>query len=340
MSENLPVKHVASPMMSIEGIKYRGKTLSYKLKPFGRFVYNALKHCLTLLGKHIRKTASYYWNKISRIMSPYIPTWQVSFIFSWLLILLFLIFIMPIIGLHHPLQQYLHYENLLPSFGGNNSFILGTDGLGRDRFSRLIYGMQYSLLISFGAMFGAIIIGCFLGIIAGLYRGMIAKFLNLFYHAIAIIPALFIIMLWAAKTHSYLIIISIIILIEWRRFFQIMYHYIIIQTDKPYITYARLFHPARKWVIFKREIFPNCKAILFKSCFVSLNVALTLEVMAGFFSPARTNDTVRWGHLFLEHVMINQEVSWLILSPFILLLLTLLAFWQLGNLYAKKLKHG
>lgn len=81
----------------------------------------------------------------------------------------------PYISPHDPLEQNLSYRLKPPSWlpGGMNTYWLGTDQLGRDILSRIIYGARISLLVGFTAVLISGVVGVFLGLICGYYGGLL-----------------------------------------------------------------------------------------------------------------------------------------------------------------------
>ncbi|MCH9853073.1 MAG: hypothetical protein K0U45_06170 [Alphaproteobacteria bacterium] len=287
-------------------------------------------------------------NKITTSDSFHLMNWQNIFTILWALFLVILLFIMPIIDLHNPLQEYLYQQNLKPHLinEGHASFLLGTDTLGRDRFARLIYGMQYSLMIAMIATISAFIIGSILGVIAGLSYRFIGKILDYCHNIIAILPMIILVMAWAVtKNITMISVIAAIIFVEWHRYYSVIRSSIKAQYHMPYVTYARLFSGDNKWQLVYHEMFPNCKAALYRSFFSGLNVALLLEIMIGFLLPASQisasqGNILRWGQLLQESLTIAPEYYWLAMLPFMLLFFTMIMVRQLGKICEQRWRHG
>src|SRR4051812_39497606 len=93
-----------------------------------------------------------------------------------LLVLLVLVAVFaPLIATHDPVEQYKQYFLLPPSWapGGRPEFLLGTDPVGRDMLSRLIYGSRFSLLIGVIVVTLSVVGGVALGLVAGYFRGWV-----------------------------------------------------------------------------------------------------------------------------------------------------------------------
>src|SRR5882757_4503904 len=101
-------------------------------------------------------------------------SWRLILAGGWLAILVICAVFAPLVAPHDPLAQDLMLARDPPSWlpGSESGYLLGTDGLGRDVLSRIIYGSRIALTVAFIAAPGACIIGSILGMLAGYYRGI------------------------------------------------------------------------------------------------------------------------------------------------------------------------
>ncbi len=286
----------------------------------------------------------YGLRKITNNGNSHLINWKNIFAILWGLFLFLLLILMPLIDLHDPLLQYPFHKNLAPSLinQGHESFLLGTDALGRDRLSGLIHAMQYSLMIAIIATIIAFIIGSILGVIAGLNRRFIGKILDYCHNVIAILPMIILFMAWAVTQNATMFaVIAAIVFVEWHRYYAVIRNAIKAQIDMPYVVYARLFSGDNQWQMVYHEMFPNCKAALYRSFFSGFNVALLLEIMVGFLLPASEQaNMLSWGQLMQISLTINAEYYWLASLPFIMLLLTMMMVRQLGKICEQRWLHG
>src|SRR3954469_16261237 len=91
------------------------------------------------------------------------------------MLLLFVAIFAPLVAPHDPMQQH-PAARLAPPFfmdGWRPGYVLGTDAIGRDLLSRLIYGLRVSLLVSFSAVILSIIVGVLIGLFAGYFGGLL-----------------------------------------------------------------------------------------------------------------------------------------------------------------------
>ncbi len=291
------------------------------------------------------------FNLITKSNSNPLINWQNIFTILWMIFLLILLFIMPLLDLHDPLLQYPNQQNLTPYLinAGHESFVLGTDELGRDRFARLIHSMQYSMMIALIATIIAFVIGSILGVIAGLNSRFIGKILDYCHNIIAILPMIILFMAWVITKNATMIsIICAIVFVEWHRYYAVIRNAIKAQIDMPYVVYGRLFSGDNQWQLVYHEMFPNCKGALYRAFFSGLNVALLLEIMVGFLLPLSTlsgqedvlSNILSWGRILQTSLTIDTAYYWLAILPFMLLLLTMIMVRQLGKICEQRWCHG
>ncbi|MCH9845023.1 MAG: ABC transporter permease [Alphaproteobacteria bacterium] len=285
--------------------------------------------------------------KITKSDGNHLINWQTIFTILWALFLVILLVIIPLIDLHDPLLQYPYQQNLAPHLinNGHESFLLGTDELGRDRLSRLIHAMRYSLMIASIATIIAFIIGSILGVIAGLNSRFIGKILDYCHNIIAILPMVILVIAWAVTKNATMVsVIAAIVFVEWHRYYAVIRNTITEQINMPYVVYGRLFSGDNQWQLVYHEMFPNCKAALYRAFFSGLNVALLLEIMVGFLLPLSTlsgqEGVLSWGKLLQENLAISTDYYWLATLPFIMLLLTMIMVRQLGKICEQRWRHG
>jgi peptide/nickel transport system permease protein len=119
--------------------------------------------------------------------------WQLRMgVFGFMLVLLLVISAVfaPLVATHDPLEQDILARLTPPSFlaGGEEQYLLGTDQLGRDLYSRIIYGARISLTIGLSAVFLSMIIGVLLGLVAGYFGGKIDAVIDFSVNAMLAFP--------------------------------------------------------------------------------------------------------------------------------------------------------
>ncbi len=266
--------------------------------------------------------------------------------FSWLMVLLCITILLPLLGLHHPLTEYANYQNLLPDLSREDTqsiFILGTDRLGRDVLARICYGMQNSLVIALLGTIGAYFIGIILSFCHLLYGAMLKNTILSIARFLSILPIILILLLAALWFDSGqeppIYNLSIILALTlWVPFFNNIGEAINRHIKMPYSEYARLYY-ASQYAFLRHEILPNCKATISRCFFSCLAFALSLQIMLSFFLSRADSQQLDWGSLLAEGMMMNIDNWWVMILPFIALLLTLLALWYLGKIWVRRYQH-
>jgi peptide/nickel transport system permease protein len=119
--------------------------------------------------------------------------WQLRMgVFGFLLVLLLIgsAIFAPVVATHDPLEQDIISRLTPPSFleGGDSTYLLGTDQLGRDLFSRIVYGARISLMIGLSAVLVSMVIGVLLGLAAGYFGGKVDAVVDFLVNAMLAFP--------------------------------------------------------------------------------------------------------------------------------------------------------
>ncbi len=119
--------------------------------------------------------------------------WQLRMGVFGLVLVLLLIFcavFAPFVATHDPLEQDILSRLTPPSFleGGESTYLLGTDQLGRDLFSRIVYGARISLMIGLSAVLVSMVIGVLLGLVAGYFGGVVDATIDFMVNAMLAFP--------------------------------------------------------------------------------------------------------------------------------------------------------
>src|SRR5882672_1150569 len=144
---------------------------------------------------------------------------------SWLAVVAISAICAPLLAPHDPLAQDLMLGRLPPTWlaGSEPGYYLGTDGLGRDVLSRVIYGSRIALSVALIAAPAACIIGSVLGLLAGYYRGwldqVVSRIVDIW---MAFPPVLFAILLVAVIGTGLSSVILAIAIIDWTRFCRVI----------------------------------------------------------------------------------------------------------------------
>jgi len=260
-------------------------------------------------------------------------SWRLVLSGGWLGIIVFAALVAPLIAPHNPLAQDLLLQRLPPAWMGGSEpgYLLGTDGLGRDVLSRLIYGSRIALTVAFVAAPIACIIGSVLGLFAGFFGGWIDQVVSRIVDIwMAFPPVLFAILLVAVIGTGLHSVILAIIVIDWIRFCRVVRAETLVQRRMDYVDSARIvgFSP---FAILAKEVLPNVLPAIAALLSLEMGIAVIVEAILSFVSLSVSTDDPTWGGMIAEGRTIIYFAWWVLVFPLIVLFLTVLAFGQFGE---------
>ena len=252
---------------------------------------------------------------------------------GFILLLVVLAIFAPFIAPKDPLEQDLMSGTLPPAWldGSDPGFLLGTDDLGRDVLSRVIYGSRIALIVAFVAAGLAALIGTLLGLVAGWYGGWIDKAISRLVDIwMAFPPVLLSILLVAVFGSGVHSVIAAIVIIDWTRFCRVVRSETQAQAQMDYVTAARTIGFSRARILFS-EILPNVAPVLIALVSLEMGIAVIVEAILSFVGLSVSSDTPTWGGMIAEGRQMIYEGWWVLVAPLIALFATVLAFNQLGD---------
>ena len=252
---------------------------------------------------------------------------------GFILILIILAVFAPYIAPKDPLEQDLMSGTLPPVWvnGSDPGFLLGTDDLGRDVLSRVIFSTRIALTVAFVAAGLAAFIGTLLGLLAGWYGGWIDKVISRLVDIwMAFPPVLLSILLVAVFGSGVHSVIAAIVIIDWTRFCRVVRSETQAQAHMDYVTAAHTIGFSRARILFS-EILPNVMPVLIALVSLEMGIAVIVEAILSFVGLSVSSDTPTWGGMIAEGRQIIYEGWWVLLVPLIALFATVLAFNQLGD---------
>lgn len=260
-------------------------------------------------------------------------SWRLILAGSWLLIVALAAIFAPLISPHNPLAQDLLLTRLPPTWlpGSEPGYYLGTDGLGRDVLSRLIYGSRIALTVAFIAAPLACIIGSVLGLLAGYYRGILDQTVSRIVDIwMAFPPVLFSILLVAVLGTGLHSVIIAIVAIDWIRFCRVVRAETLSQTRMDYVDSARIAGFSQVSTLL-REVLPNVLPAIVALLSLEMGIAVIVEAILSFVNLSISTDDPTWGGMIAEGRTIIHFAWWVLVFPLIVLFLTVLAFGQFGE---------
>ena len=235
----------------------------------------------------------------------------------------------PLLAPFDPLEQDLMAATAAP--GVEPGHWLGTDSLGRDVLSRLIYGTRIALTVAFVAAALACLLGTTLGLLAGYYRGwvdaVVSRLVDIW---MAFPPVLLSILLVAVMGAGLTSVIVAIVVIDWTRFARVVRAETQQQARLEYAEAASALGMGRGAILW-REVLPNVLPVVLVLLSLEMGIAVIVEAILSFVGLSVSTDTPTWGGMIAEGRQIIYQAWWVLVFPLGALFLTVLAFNQLGD---------
>jgi peptide/nickel transport system permease protein len=238
----------------------------------------------------------------------------------------------PYLAPHDPNLGYLEG---LSDLGGpvppNSQFLLGTDGLGRDVLSRLIWGARVSLLVGVVGNGLAVIIALLLGATAAFLGGWAEMIIMRFTDVMMAFPTLLLAMALSAILRPGIdILIVIIAVVYWVYLARIVHGRVLSIKEEDFIMAARSIG-GTQWRILARHILPHLvsEAVVYATLGVASTVLM--EASLSYLGLGIRLPTASWGGMISEGQTYYRSAPWLMLAPGFMLMLTVLGFNLMGD---------
>jgi peptide/nickel transport system permease protein len=226
--------------------------------------------------------------------------------------------------------------------GPSSEHPFGVDRLGRDVFSRTIYGARVSLEVAFIATGIAVVIGVTIGLFAGFFRGWVDTLLSRLTDVVLAFPILLLGLGLAAACSGaegcmggliepgLPVVIMVIAIINWTYIARIVRGQVLSLREKEFVESARSLGASNLRII-TREVLPNLLAplIVYSSLLIPANILL--EAALSFLGVGVSGGTPSWGGMISEATSLFPEAWWFMLFPGLALLFTVLAFNLVGD---------
>jgi peptide/nickel transport system permease protein len=238
----------------------------------------------------------------------------------------------PLIAPHDPTVQYFDGLTLegAPLPPGEN-FLLGTDLLGRDLLSRLLYGARTSLIIGVVANGAAVAVGTLLGVVAGYVQGWVGAAIMRFTDLMMAFPALLLaIALAAIFTPSLWIVAMVIALVNWVQIARVIYTETTSLAAREYIEAARALGAAWPRILFL-HILPHLIPTVLVWATLGIATTVLLEATLSFLGIGVQPPTPSWGGIIFESQSYFLSAPWLVFFPGIAIMALALAFNLVGD---------
>ncbi|WP_244530652.1 ABC transporter permease subunit [Salaquimonas pukyongi] len=239
----------------------------------------------------------------------------------------------PLIAPHSPTLQN-RGALLLPPFwqeGGSTSYPLGTDAVGRDMLSRLIYGARFSLFIGLVVVTLSVSVGVFVGLVAGFFRGWVDTAIMRLMDVILAFPSLLLALVLVAILGPGLMnaMIAIALILQ-PHFVRLTRAAVLSEREREYVIASRVAGAGIARLMFI-TILPNCLAPLIVQATLSFSTAILDAAALGFLGMGAQPPTPEWGTMLAEAREFILRAWWVVTFPGLAILTTVLAINLMGD---------
>jgi dipeptide transport system permease protein len=215
--------------------------------------------------------------------------------------------------------------------GGSWVYPLGTDAIGRDMLSRLIWGARLSLLIGISVVTMTIIAGTALGLVAGFFRGtveiVIMRIMDIILTLPSLLLAIVVVAILGPGIINAMLAISVVALPYYVRVTRAA---VISEVSRDYVTAAKVSGASRLRLMFK-EVLPNCSAPLIVQASLGISSAILDAAALGFLGLGAQPPSAEWGTMLADAREFILRAWWVVTLPGLMILVTVLAFNLLGD---------
>ena len=234
---------------------------------------------------------------------------------------------------HGPAAQFRDHL-LQPPFwmaGGSTDFLLGTDAVGRDILSRIIYGARYSLMIGLIVVTLSLSVGILLGLVAGFFRGwtenMIMRLMDIVLALPSLLLAIVIVAILGPGLVNAMIAVAIVYVPHYTRLTRAS---VITERSKDYVTASRVTGARLPRLMFA-TVLPNCMAPLIVQATLGFSNAILDAAALGFLGLGAQPPTPEWGTMLADAREFVLRAWWVVTFPGLAILITVLAFNLMGD---------
>jgi dipeptide transport system permease protein len=239
----------------------------------------------------------------------------------------------PLIAPHGPAEQYRDFLLTPPAWedGGTWRFPFGTDAVGRDMLSRLIFGARFSLAIGFVVVTLALVSGVILGLLAGYFRGIVDVVIMRLMDIILAFPSLLLALVLVAILGPGLInaMIAIAVVLQ-PHFARLTRAAVMAEKNREYVISARVAGASHVRLMLV-TILPNCLAPLIVQATLSFSNAILEAAALGFLGMGAQPPTPEWGTMLAEAREFILSAWWVVTLPGLAILVTVLAINLMGD---------
>ena len=219
----------------------------------------------------------------------------------------------------------------------SNEHILGTDEVGRDIFSRIVYGARSSVCVGLGTALLSALIGVPLGLISGYFGGTLDNIIMRIMDAFQSFPSILLaILLSTVLDTSVLSLILTISAVSFPRFAKLVRANVLVVKKQDYVAAAKVAGAGNSYIMF-RTILPNCMSVIVIQFAMLTATAILIEAGMSFLGLGLEPPAPAWGSmLYSANRYVSSSVSY-VLSPTLTIFLVVLSINLLGDALRDKL---
>ncbi|SDR61219.1 peptide/nickel transport system permease protein [Rhizobiales bacterium GAS113] len=239
----------------------------------------------------------------------------------------------PFLAPHDPEEQNLIATLVPPSWSaaGDATYLLGTDSLGRDVLSRLLYGARVAMTVAVLASLGAMLMGATLAHLGGYFGGkvdwLIGRAVDVWMSFPPVVLSLVLMTGLGAGVRS---VILAIVLVDWTRFCRVLRAEVLVTTRQDYVAAARLVGFSH-WRTLTREILPATLPLLITLVSIEMGIAVIVEAVLSFVGMSVGANQSAWGQMIADARQSIYESAWNLVLPMLAIFITVLGFNLLGD---------
>ncbi|AYD04027.1 ABC transporter permease [Neorhizobium sp. NCHU2750] len=257
-------------------------------------------------------------------------------LFGFLLVLVFIAgaALAPYLGLPSPTRSSLTARMVAPTWTGllsPGAHPLGTDELGRDVLSRILFGSRTTLLIAAGAVILGGAVGTLLGIVAGYYRGIVDRILMRIVDIQLALPLMLLALLVvAAVGASGQNLVVVLALTSWLRYARIIRGQVLTLREREFILSAHAIG-AGTWRIMIKHLLPNVMTPVLVIATLELARIIIMDAALSFLGLGVQPPSPSWGRMLADGRVYITTAWWIVTFPGLAILLTVLSVNLLGD---------
>ena len=239
----------------------------------------------------------------------------------------------PLFAPHDPVEQDLMLQYVPPFWDekAEPGYPLGTDNLGRDILSRLIYGARVALFVAVTAAAAAGLLGTVLGLLAGYVGGwvdtVISRLVDIWMAFPAVLLSIVLVAVMGTGLHSVIIAIAVI---DWTRFCRVVRAETMMQKRQDYVASAVTIGLGRLRIL-RWEILPNVLPLLIVLFTLEMGIAVIVEAILSYVNLSLASDFPTWGSMIADGRIYVNQAPWLMILPILCAIALVLALNALGD---------